>query len=461
METEIKEVRKTGIGRLAAPLMELFGLSWPLALATVFFLAAVMVFTVFWSIHSTPPKTLTITAGPPGSVFETNAIKYSNILAKVHVTLKILHSQGSLENLQRLNDPAFHVDVGFVQGGITNGTNAYGVNTNTLISLGSISYQPLLVFYRGSNSVGLLSEFSGKRLAVGAPGSGARSMALMLLQRNGIVPGGPTVFLDLDAAEAAKALIEGKADAVFMMGDSASPAVMRQLLGAPGIQLMDFAQAEGYARRITYLNKLTLPRGAFDFGKDIPAHDVRLIGPTVELIARPSLHPALSDLLLEAAGEVHGPAGIFQQRDEFPALQEHDFPISTEAQRYHKSGKTFLYRTLPFGLAALANFVLVAFLPVLVVLIPAVRIVPTIYKWRIRLIFYRWYRALLALERQLKGPLTPEQRKELVAELDEIEKGINKMKVPASFAGDFYSLRTNVDFVRERLEDGDAKQQVA
>ena len=37
--------------------------------------------------------------------------------------------------------------------------------------------------------------------------------------------------------------------------------------------------------------------------------------------------------------------------------------------------------------------------PLVVVLIPGLRSIPAIYKWRIRLGIYRWYRALLALER--------------------------------------------------------------
>jgi hypothetical protein len=66
----------------------------------------------------------------------------------------------------------------------------------------------------------------------------------------------------------------------------------------PGIKLFNFIQADGYARRINYLNKLELPRGSIDFGKNIPPQDINLIGPTVELVARIDLHPVLSDLLL-------------------------------------------------------------------------------------------------------------------------------------------------------------------
>ena len=114
------------------------------------------------------------------------------ILARNGVKLKILPSQGSLENLKRLLDPSFRVDIGFVQGGV-----AGGLNIDKLVSLGSISYEPLLVFYRSVKPVDLLSQLNGKRLAIGPEGSGTRSLALILLAANGIQPGGATALLDL------------------------------------------------------------------------------------------------------------------------------------------------------------------------------------------------------------------------------------------------------------------------
>jgi TRAP-type uncharacterized transport system substrate-binding protein len=439
--------RKTGSFRLLAVFTETFGLSRPLAVGALALVSLVTVFAVFWFFHSAPPRTITITAGPKGSSFEGWAEKYRAILASNHVTMRVLESEGSLQNLQRLNDRRLtRVDIGFVQGGVTNATSG-----SKLVSLGSVSYEPLFVFYRAAAPIGLLSELNGKKLAIGPAGSGARSLALTLLATNGIVPGGATTLLDLDAAEAAKGLMEGSVDAVFMMGDSASPQLMVKLLHTPEIRLLDFPQADAYTRKISYLNKLQLPRGSLDFGKDIPPHDVNLLSPTVELIARPDLHPALSDLLLEAAREVHGGASLLKRRGEFPAPLEHDFPISPEAMSFYKSGKSFLYRRLPFWLASLVNRFLVAFVPAALVLIPALRMIPNAYKWRVRLLIYRWYRALLGLERELLDRLTPEKQKELVARLDHIETAVNRMRVPASFADQFYGLRGHIDFVRERL----------
>jgi hypothetical protein len=199
------------------------------------------------------------------------------------------------------------------------------------------------------------------------------------------------------------------------------------------------------------LNKLQLPEGSIDFGKNLPAHDVWLIGPTVELIARTDLNAAVSDLLIEAAREVHGNAGMFQNQGEFPAPLVHEYKISADALRYYKSGKTFLYREFPFWIASLADRVLVAFVPVVLVLIPGLRLIPWAYKWRSQLRIYRWYRKLLVLERDVTMELTPANQQELAARLNEIENVVKHMKVPASFANQFYWLRGHIDYVREKL----------
>ncbi len=438
---------KTGF-KVQAMFTEIFGLSRAVSLSAVLLLCLAIIGAVFWFFYSAPPGTITITSGPEGSIFQLNAARYAKILERNGVKLKILPSQGSLENLKRLANPSSRVDVGFVQGGV-----ADGIAVNKLVSLGSISYQPLLVFYRARRPLDLLSQLSGKRLAIGPEGSGTRSLALALLAANGIEAGGKTILADLDAEDAAKALLDGKVDAVFLMGDAASPQIMRSLLRTPGIRLFDFTQADAYTRRIAYLNKLELPKGSIDFGKDIPEHDVHLIGPTVELIARPYLHPALSDLLLEAAQEVHGNAGLFKRRGEFPAPMEHEFPISSDASRYYKSGKSFLYRYLPFRMASLANRILVVVLPAIVVLLPGLRIIPSLYRLRIKLRIYRWYRALLTLERDLIARLEPEEREKLLGRLDNIEEEVNKMKVPASYADQFYVLRGHISFVHDRLRE--------
>ncbi|MDB5774336.1 MAG: hypothetical protein JWP38_469 [Herbaspirillum sp.] len=397
-------------------------------------------------IRPAPPTTLTIITGPPQSNFWNTAEKYKKILARDGVTLKILPSDGSLDNLNKLLDPNVNVDIGFVQGGL-----ATDAAVSQLMSLGSVAYVPVTVFYHTAATVDSLDDLRGKRIAIGLPGSGARVLALALLKSNGIVPGGNTALLDLGGDEAAQALIDGKIDAAFLMGDSASPPTMGKLLRTPNIRLVDFAQSEAYTRRFDYLNEIKIPKGVFDFGKNIPPQDLHLIAPTAELVAREDLHPALSDLLIEAAREVHGKGGVLQKAGEFPAPLAHEYRISDDAARYYKSGKSFVYRMLPFWLASLVDRTLVIVLPVFLLLIPGARLVPMLYGWRIKSRIYKWYGALISLERGISGDAEEEEHAQMLKQLDQIEESVNRMKMPLAFADQFYVLREHIGFVRNRL----------
>ena len=438
---------KLGLIKLQSMFTEVFGLGRAAVLSAVISIIVVLVLGLFLFFYLAPPNTITITSGPEGSTFRRTAEKYAEILKRNGVTLKILPSEGSVDNIKRLADSSSKVDIGFVQGGVNK-----GINTDKLVSLGSISYQPLFIFYRSGSEIELLSQLIGKRVAVGEVGSGTHTLSLALLAANGIEPGGPTKVLEMDSDKAAEAILNGKVDAVFLMGDSVSTALIRQLLHTPGIKLFDFTQADAYSRRIPYLNKVTLPKGSIDFGKGTPAHDVFLLAPTVELITRERLHPALSDLLLEAAREVHSGAGLLRRKGEFPAPIEQEIRISAEASRFYKSGKSFLYRYLPFRFASLVNRILVVFVPMIVLLLPALRLIPAIYRWRFRSRISRWYRALLMIEQDLLAQVAADKRKALMERLDNIEEAVNRMKVPASFADQFYGLRGHITFVRARLK---------
>jgi hypothetical protein len=394
-----------------------------------------------------PPKTIRFASGPDGSSYRNQAEKYQKILARDGVRMEILPSRGALDNLDKLaQHAATKVDVGFVQGGL-----AEGRDLPHLVSLGSVYPQPLMVYCRSPEPIELLSQLKGKRLAVGPEGSGTRVLALKLLKANEM-DGPPTTLLELAGDEAAKELIAGTIDAAFLMGDSATPTAMKSLRGLPHIQLMDFRQADGYLRKFRFLSKLTLPEGAMDLGKDYPPRAMTLIGPTVELVARDDLHPALSDLLIRAAREIHGAPGMFRNAGEYPAPLARDFPISADAERYYKSGEQFLYKRLPFWLASLVDRLLVLLLPLLVVIVPATRLAPAIYRWRVRSRIYRWYGLLMAIEREMRGDSSPDRREKVRARLDDIARAVGDMKTPPSFADQLYVLRDHVAAVRRRLD---------
>jgi hypothetical protein len=444
-EQEKRPVRRM---RLPAKLVVVSWRDLAVIVLPILLFISLVVWGTFRFVRPAPPDTIVIASGPDGSTFRAAADKYRKIIERDGVKVRILPSQGSLDNLKMLADSASRVDVAFVQGGLTDGVDIEGLK-----SLGSVSMQPLLIFYRSARPLDQLAQLRGKRVAVGPEGSGTHSLAVKLLKANGI-DGNPTILLDLAGEDAAVALGKGRADAVFLTGDSAPPAVMRELMTTPGIKLLSFAQADGYLRRFSFLSKLTLPRGAIDLGKNIPVSDVQLVGPTVELIAREDLHPALSDLLIGAAREVHGGPGMFRNAGEFPAPLKKDFPISDDAQRYYASGSRFLYTHLPFWLASLTDRLLVVLIPLVVVIIPMLRLVPVVYRWRVRSRIYRWYGVLMAIERDSFSDPAAEQKQEILRRLDRVEHAVNQIKTPLSFADQLFVLRSHVNMVRDRLLPG-------
>src|SRR5476651_2284904 len=183
----------------------------------------VMIGLIVWLADPAPPRTITISAGPQDSALLHTADQYKKILARNGVTLKVLESDGSVQNLQRLMDPKSHVDLALVQGGVSD-----AAARASLMSLGSVFYVPLVVFYRGTGLT-QLSQLEGKRIAIGREGSGTRLLSLKLLGANGIGPGGSTVLVPSDGLQAATQLVSGQVDAAILNGDSATRPLMLRL----------------------------------------------------------------------------------------------------------------------------------------------------------------------------------------------------------------------------------------
>jgi TRAP-type uncharacterized transport system substrate-binding protein len=401
---------------------------------------------VFRFIEPAPPNTIVISTSAVDGGYHMFGLRYKEILARDGVTVELRPSAGSQQNVSRLLDDKSDVEVGFLQGG-----SAFAANAPELVSLGSIYYEPLWVFYRGPE-IHDFGGFQGRKLAIGPEESGTRGLALQLLAVNAAVMP-PTALLLEDGQRANDMLLQGRIDAVFMVGPPDSPLV-EQLVSAPGIRLLSLDRAEAYTRRFPALTKLTLPRGVFDFVKNVPQHDVTLISPTANLLAVDGLHPALAYLLMRAASEVHGGAGLLNKAGDFPAPLNAEFPLSAEAQRYYKSGPPFLQRYLPYWAAVLVDRLWITLLPVLVLLVPLGRTLPGVYRWRVRWRIYRWYAKLKEVELELDEDASPEKLAELLARLDQIERAVNRINTPLAYADNLYAFRQNVNLVRQQVKAG-------
>jgi TRAP transporter TAXI family solute receptor len=428
-------------------LRDLFATAW-----WVILLAGIGFAVAYQFVEPAPPKKIVISTGGESGAYYQFAQRYASILAKNGVTLEVRASAGSLENMARLsNDEA---QIGFVQGGVVPPrADPDAADESGLLSLGSVFYEPVWVFYRGDKPLTRLTELKGKRIAIGQEGSGVRQLAQQLLDANEIPAGDHLV--PLAGLKAAEELQQGRIDAAFIIAAETAP-VVQVLIRSPGIKLMSFAQDRAYQRRFPFLTKLTFPRGVVDLVRDFPPDDIKVLAPTANLIVRDDLHPALQALLLQATSEVHGKSGFFQDAGEFPSYKDQMLPLSPEAERYFKSGPSFLQRYLPFWLAVLVDRLIVMLVPVFMLLIPLLKVAPAIYNWRVRSKIFRCYGELKFLEDDLKHRFEPAKLADYRNRLDVIEEEASALHIPLGFTDLVYTLREHVNLVRHILDKKEA-----
>ena len=418
--------------------------SWSPAFIASLSVTLVFILLTYYLIRPIPPDTLTMTTGMEGGSFIVFAERYRQVLAHDGIRVKLRPSSGLVENLRLLGDESQDVDASFVQGAI--GKDEIAAN---LMSLGSLTYTPLWVFYRDEENYDDLSQLRGKRIAIGPKGSGIQRLSLDLLKVvKAAVP--PTVLYEYPYNTAMAAILAGRVDAVMAFGSADSQLVM-SLLHANGIKLMNFSQAEAYTRHFPALSHVVLPRGVLNLPRRFPPADIHLLSPTANLIVRKNLHPALVYLLLKASVEIHRGAGWVYKAGEFPSLTKQDYPVSEQAQRFYKSGGSSMYQHLPFWAATFIDRMVLILIPLGILLFPVIGIMPRIYNWRNRSKYYRWYRELSNIEKELLERPQPAMLDQFRENLDRIEKAVSAIHVSVGFYDQVFTLKEHIQMVRQKL----------
>jgi hypothetical protein len=389
-----------------------------------------------------PPRRLTIAAGFAGSGYDIFARRYARILARNGVALEVRNTAGGVEDLDLLRDKASGVQAALITLGFARPEDA-----ETLASLGGISDAPVFIFYKNPEPVAQLAEFRGKRLAVGTLGTSLRPLILRVLTAADAADK-TTRFVDLPYDQAVDALIAGDVD-VAIFPSLLVTDLFRRALDAPGVRLMNVAQAEAVAKIVPGVKHVVLWRGLIDLARDIPNADVNMLATGNSLLVRKDLHPALQYLLLEAAREVHAPPGLFNRLGEFPAEQANDLPLSGTAQSFYRSGPTFWQRYTSFWLTSLLDRMLFFVVPVVAALIPIIGFASRFYRWLAVRRFARLHRALRRLERDLPQSADEVPSAEHQARLAEIEAAVRRLRAAPPFEADLHRLRIHLRLVQD------------
>ncbi len=420
-------------------------------------IALLLLAGAYFLLDPAPPRRVVLATGPEQSDYAELGKRYAAELGRYGIEVVLKPTQGSSENRRLLRDAAQNADLGFVRGGSSDATRAADEENNgvPLASLGSLYLDPVWLFYRSDAAKRLnqdatltqLAELGGWRVNVGARGSGVTGLFGKLLQANGVERDSLKTSR-MAQTPAVVALFAGELDAVVFAAAPES-LMVQMLLQTPGIKLFEFAQAAAYARRLPFLRAVELPRGVVDLARDLPAHDVPLVAATTTLAARAGTHPALLQLFVQAAHNIHGGTGWLAQAGQFPSPQNTELPLAEEAERYYRNGPPLLQRYLPFWLANLIDRMWVVLVSIIAVLIPLARVVPPLYEFRIRSRVFRWYRQLREIEDALQAKSASPA--ELLDDLNKLDAKAQHVTVPLSYADELYDLRSHIRLVRERL----------
>ncbi len=416
-------------------------------------LAVALLALAYWVLDPTPPKHVVLATGQDQGAYAEFGKRYAAYLKLHGIRVELRATQGAAENLALLRDTDSKVDLAFVQGGGDVQRDVDDVANEGLMALGSLFHEPVWLFYREDSARRLvkgptlasLAQLPGWKVNIGAPGSGTPLLMQRLLEANSIERKTLTL-LEQPQTPAVVALLGGEIDAL-VFASAPESLMVQMLLRTPGVKLFDFAQAEAYSRRFAFMSPVLLPRGIVDLAHDMPGADVHLVAPTAALVAKEGTHPAVVQLFVQAAQHIHGDAGWFHRKGDFPSAAHTEIPLAKEAERFYKSGAPLLQRYLPFWLANLIDRMWVVLASIIVILLPLSRVVPPLYQFRVRSRIFRWYAQLRGVENSF-GERGPD---ELLRELAEIEERVERVAVPLSYADELYSLRSHIQMVRGKL----------
>ena len=390
-----------------------------------------------------PPSKIVIATSPIGEHYHTLGTRYQGLLSAEDMKVELRVTNGAKENLGLLNDPNSGIQIAFMQGGISNGTLA-----PDLMSLGRIDHQIFWLFYPAGETLTDLAQLKGKRIGLGAEGSGDRTVCEKILAVAGITYDN-TTLVTVAPETVINNLDGGAIDAVFRNFSPESP-VLDALLRGPQYRLMNFAEAEALTRIFPYLVRLVLPKGAIDLARKMPVADTALVATTNVLLARKDVHPAVVDLLAQTTLQAHSTPDLFRKVGEFPTETDPEYSISQGARDFYRNGPSFLNRYLPFWMTNYAQRFLAVLVAVIAIVVPVFNYGPKLLLWFIRDRVRRLYRRLRLVDKALLSEIDSAQARALHAELENIARAANI--VPMHSSDLFFELRAHIDRTRRHLE---------
>jgi len=415
-------------------------------IAVLAFVASVVV--ALRLIGPAVPNEIRMLTGPEDSTFYADGLRYKEILSRHGVTVHLEETSGSVENLAGLTEA--EVPTAAYVWGLPDTADRGQPAPEGVESLGTMSLQPLWVFASRDADLTRLRDLSGSKIEAGEERSDSRVLALFLLEEEGI--GDDVEFAQTDAltpGQALGAIQSNQVAAIIAVGEPDSP-LIDGLLRSPELQVLSIRRADAFAIQYRALQQVRFPEGAHDLKDNIPDHDLQLLAARAQLVVSDQFPPALADLLLQAASEIHRDATPFSARGEFPNPESAALPLSWAADNFYTNGPPRLQKVLPFRLATLINRFLTAIVAFASAAVAIFKVVPALISLPFKRGVRRSYRELDAIER---SAATGTDKKTLLDELAQVDQSTAAIATPLpKLRITWFELRQYIHDMRDRLE---------
>lgn len=378
-------------------------------------------------------------------------------LSKKGFTVKIEESDGAIDNVQKLLDPSSPTNIAFTYASALNEEDR-----NKILSLGSISYEPIWVFYWKDkiNEPKSLKDLENKKVSLGPLKSGSYAIAKKVFDIYKIDISKKDNFIPDNFEDSAINFENKKTDALIFVSSYRDEIVSR-LLNDERVGLMSFSNASAFEKQFNSFETVTLPAGSIDIYKNIPNKDVKLIATTTSLVVKPDMHPDTQLALLVSVRNLNRSSHhlFFAKRDEFPSYVDPLIPISPVAAKFYDYGPPHAMKYLPFWIAGFIDRAWLLLLTLFAIFYPLTKLNIHISRLRYDMEEDLVYKELMNIENvTLNSDLSDEDRDAMLARLDEIKSHVLKSRVPVGAGKDHFDLMTTIDKIKELLLISKSKQ---
>ena len=264
-----------------------------------------------------PSRDIVILAGPEEGYFASVATTVSNELRSFGINAQIEYIEDTTDIIDRLSSPdTSGPDLGFVAQDLAN------TPTNRVFSLGMIAIEPLWLFAQATGDIQNIRDLKGRVVSIGPEGSGVRVLCSRILNLYGITESN-TTFVSLSIGDSTVALKAKRIDAAFFLLSANTP-VIKELNSQTGIQLVGIEEAEALSHKISHLERVIIPKGAFEIRSLRPGKDVETVALPVTMIVGKKAGDTLSALVANILRENYASETLFTKDYELPYFVYHE-----------------------------------------------------------------------------------------------------------------------------------------